>query len=59
MFIVVLKSDVFRSEFSISYNNLGILVVFLLVLQIYLVFVRLALTKLRVSILTGVGEHLI
>lgn len=59
MLILVLKTDVFRSEFNISSINFGILVVFLLVLQIYLVFIRPALTMLRASILTGVGaSHL-
>lgn len=59
MLILVLKTDVFRSEFNISSINFGILLVFLLALQIYLVFIRRALTMLRASILTGVGaSHL-
>lgn len=59
MLILVLKTDVFRSEFNNSSINFRILVVFLLALQIYLVFIRLALTMLRASILTGVGaSHL-
>lgn len=55
MLILILKTDVFRSEFNISSINFGILVVFLSALQIYLVFIRLALTMLRASTLTGVG----
>lgn len=59
MFILVLKTDVFRSKFNTYDINLGIQVVLLLALQIYLVFVRLAVTKLKASILTGVGaSHL-
>lgn len=59
MFILVLKTAVFRSKFNTYGINLGILVVLLLALQIYLVFVRLAVTKLKASILTGVGaSHL-